>query len=217
MKKSKQLFFLLLTVSLFFGCLTTTVDDEDIIYNIQIRIMESIADEDFRQLRIREVGTTTWIINQRFEHTQGTHQINLTPTLEQNINYEIQLETTDSRTATIITPLSQNSIVVFERRHFNDETAVDISIIYIRNLTGTNFGYFSIRRSGVESWLFDRVIQIQNEMTISIAHISPPLKTTERYDIHLREHATGGISATRNDILLSHNGVIIFRDVNLDE
>jgi len=214
MNKTRIIVFLSIIIGVFLtGCFPTETDDNEIVSTIQIRIMDSLSDQEFRHLRIRETGSTGWAITLRFEHSVGTHNIQLTPTLEIDKDYEIQLETNDQRTATIVTSLTQNSIVAFERRHFDDDTALDITAINIRNLTGYTFRYIQIRRTGVESWLYSRRAIFRDDETYPLQNINPPLRTNIRYDIMLREHATGGLSAMRRNIYLTQNGTVTFLDL----
>jgi len=205
--------FLLLITFFFYGCLTSTEESDGEIRSIQIDIL---IDVDFNWLVISESGSTTTAHSQTGHFNKGRHTIELRTTLNEDTRYDLQLHTADGSTATkrhIL--LSQNAIVEFELSDFDDDTAYDITTLYIRNRTGIDFSYIYVGVAGSGSWLFGINGNIANDTNFPLTNITPPLNTATRYDIQLREQAAGGIRATRGNILLRQNETIIFLESNI--
>jgi len=210
---SKLILLLLISV-IITGCLNTNPDDGEGVRSIQLDIL---MDVEFNRLSIRESGSSNPIITQYGQFHKGSHIIKLNLTLNDYTRYDIQLHTADGTTATKTNVLlSQNAIVEFDISDLDDDTAKEITVINVLNRTGIDFGHVRFSITGSSSWFFTKDGQIENNIAYTISNITPPLSTTTRYDIQLRDHATGNIRATRTNILLSQNRTVLFTENNID-
>ena len=203
---------LVLVVGLIGSC--TLVDDEEIVTSIEILNMTNVA---FNRLLIREMGASSWRIDQSVLIFPGSHPIELSRNLYIDTRYEVQLRTFEGRTATKSNILlEQGNIVMFETKDFDDDGGNEITAINILNETGIDFTYVYIGESGSQSFLFKRAGAFSNGNHVSISGINPPLDPNKFYDIRLQEHEYSGISATKNNVELKQNGVVRFESSDLD-
>ena len=213
MKIAKKYFFIsMFFVILLCGCITST--DDDGITEIQIKNMTNVV---FANLRIREAGSTDWLIYQSGIFNEGNHNIVLSKTLDPSLRYDIQLSTADGLTATKQGVLvSQNGIIAFNSSDFDDDSAQVITSINILNETGVHFYSLLIGVSGSSSWLIDIESPFLNGGITSIHDISPSLSPTTLYDIQILEYPFGNITATKSNYILRQNGIIRFESSDLD-
>ena len=212
MKKTLVLILALFTLTLItISCITTYGEDD--ITTIQIKNMTNVV---FDSLRIREVGTTSWVTR---NETFGTETVSVyfyTP-LDVNKRYEIQLRSNLEISATKTNVLlAENGIVTFNVSDFDDDQRNEITTFHILNDTGVDFSEILIGISGTSSWIVSRTIPMNNGTITTISNIDPPLKRLNLYNVQVIRNELGFITATKSHILLSHNGVVRFEKDDLD-
>ena len=208
MLKLKYLIVLtILCLGLIIGCRVTDTDEE-LVTSIQLRIG---IDEEFTRLNIREAGASNWKISRTVTYRVGNHTVELYPSLNTELKYDIQLVTRDGRTVTKNdVMLTQNCFVDFEIKDFDDETAKEVRTINILNRTGIDFVLVDIGNAGSSSWTHEISGTFENEKLSTLTNITPKLDSTLKYNIRLRGSSTGNISSTRTDISVSQNGTVVF-------
>ena len=210
--KKNTIFLIFLLMSLIPGCLTTITEDD--VTTFEVINMTTFV---FNSLRIRETGETNWLQTRNGEYGLGDHSFYFYTPLNAKTRYDIQLRTANDISATKSNVLiAENGIITFNYSDFDDDTSNEISTIHILNETGVDFSQILIGETGSSSWLLYRTIPILNENTITISDISPPFLRTKRYDIQILQLPYGTITATKQNIILSQNGVIRIEKTDLD-
>ena len=217
MKTLKFIVLFTIVISLLSSCKITAPDENEV---RTIRIINH-TEITFERLRIRLAGETNWgqTFNREFGH--GQHEIFLTRFLDSEQRYDIQLYrrfwdsgSYKEQTATLYAePVSENILLPFDYENFDDQTALEITALYINNRTGTDFSAVYIGVVGSSGWVFDKIDSIINDDFYYITNIYPPLKATTQYRIQLR---AGNITATKTNLSVTQNRTINFTENDFD-
>ena len=202
----------ILAALLLLSCITTLTEDD--VTTILVKNMTNFVFDTFR---VRETGATNWLVTRSGTYSTGDHEIFFYSPLDKNKRYDLQLEAKNNLTATKFNvQLSENGIVTYTINDFDDDTSNNIDTIHIKNDTGVSFNTILIGLYGSQSWIVDKVILMEKNDVTTITGISPPLNKNNRYIVQLLEFPSGNITATKNNLSLSQNGVLTFDTNDLD-
>ena len=203
----KKIILLLSICFLFiFGCKLTSPSENDV---TTFRIINR-TDVTFNRLNIRISGENRWDQTLWGDYTNGTHEIYLTRYLDNQKRYDIQLQTSDNRTATYYnTDVFENAIFEYDYENFDDASSMEVKTIFINNLAGIDFTEIMIGEVGKTGWVFSKTTYIPNDEIYALSNISPALDRTTQYRIRLR---AGNQTVTKNSEAVWQYRTIVFTE-----